>query len=869
MNIRRAFASIFAFAFANVCGGTLVPGDGLIPMLAVSGRPTEAEVRAKVASIHAQGIGSFLIYARSGLEVEYMGAEWLALCEWFCDEAEKRGMKVWLYDEYNWPSGTCRGRVPSENDAWRYAEYGVFRNPDGTFRWTSALAPEGWVNVCESDAVSRFIELTHDVYAKRLARWFDNKTILGVFSDEPGHSVGVTFPDGKPVISFRKWSGLEDEYRAATGRDLKSDVEKWIETKEGDVWPVYLGLMGRRFRSAYFDQIRAWCDRHGILFTGHLVCENYIFSSLRNNGNPILCLRGESLPGLDEISTAIYADLEARPSMEWETFNLARQAVLHRGNGGLAELFACGPPGQVPATLRFMLWMCALHGIDHYVTCMDSMDMKGLVEKHGYLSPVSPIQPWYERHANVLAAEAKIAAEWARKTVSEREVAVRYPIRAAALKVFSGPEKIANGLDLDERFYRLLRILEINQMTCRLIDEGETTDLPLVFSFCTDGTLVEERTSKTGLNEDVVLALCRERLPTTFSVFERNGARAKNLLVRTFSDGSSAVLNLQPFSERALVAERDGMRTMFSLPQRGVVLFAPGALPSPPVAPAAVQSLAGMKWELSLSAPNVRRINFDSSKRGVLTVAGTLEGVRLVTRECAMSYAITTSGRPVGMNEQPAEREKVIRHIAEPYAFEMDGVRVEALDSCTLLRPGYNPLYRQTAPFSLAGGVHKFAIVSGEADQNFFLPALFVAGDFAVCNGVLVPRTQGRVKLGPLAAYGLGDFIGTATWSANVKVPAAVHVRLHLSTGGCVTSVKFAECDLGVRAWAPFEWEFPEDCAGKEGRLEISVSTSVRPMFGDMSAGKWDNARIWYSVDCPDGPSGLLDAAWTLLDPLK
>jgi hypothetical protein len=67
-----------------------------------------------------------------------------------------------------------------------------------------------------------------------------------------------------------------------------------------------------------------------------------------------------------------------------------------------------------------------------------------------------------------------------------------------------------------------------------------------------------------------------------------------------------------------------------------------------------------------------------------------------------------------------------------------------------------------------------------------------------------------------------------------------------------------------VRAWEPFEWDLPDDFNGKEGRLEISVSTSARPMFGDISGGKWDNVRIWFSVDGPDVPCGLLDAAWIL-----
>ena len=843
-------------------------GDGMIPFLAITGKPTEAEVRAKVAVIQGQGIDSFLIYARSGLELEYMGEEWLKLNEWFCDEAEKCGMKVWLYDEYNWPSGTCKGRVPSENDAWRYAEYGVYRNPDGSYRWTTALAPGGWVNVCEPAAVARFIGLTHEVYAKRLDRWFKNKTILGIFTDEPGHPTRVTFPDGKPLVSFRKYSGLEKEYCEATGRELKADVEKWLATKEGDVWSVYLGLMGKRFRAAYFDQIRAWCDAHGILLTGHMISENDLYGSARCNGNPILCLRGESLPGMDEIGTAYDATPGARPAIEWVTYNVARQAILHRGNGGLVELYACGPANHVPATLRNVMWQCAFHGIDHYITCMDVMDERGLVEKHGYLSPTGPIHPWYEKHARVLADEARVAAAWARKTVAEREVAVRYPNRLASQLAIAG-RKGVTGPDL----YGLLKTLELNQFTCRLVDEDESTDLPLVFTCRTDGRYAEERTGKVDLTAEAALALCRERLPATFKVLEQDGTPATDVLVRTYADGSSAVLNLQPFSERTLVAERNGTRTPFTLPARGVVLFGaaggtcggrgatalPSGSPGGLALPSAVRSLANVDWDLALSAPNLRRVNFDDARKGALTVAAPLKGVRLVTRDCAMSYAVTPSGRPVGLNEQPAKGETVIRHIAEPYAFEMDGAKVESPESCTSLRPCYDPLYRQTKPFDLAAGERRFAIALGEADKNFFFPALFLAGDFAVFNGVLMPRPKGKVRLGPLATHGLADFTGTATWSAEVMVPKAA--RLRLATGGRLTQVKLDGKDLGVRAWAPFEWNVPAELAGKKAKLEISVSTSVQPMLGDPAAGKWD-MRFWFAVSGPDGPCGLLAADW-------
>ena len=80
-------------------------------------------------------------------------------------------------------------------------------------------------------------------------------------------------------------------------------------------------------------------------------------------------------------------------------------------------------------------------------------------------------------------------------------------------------------------------------------------------------------------------------------------------------------------------------------------------------------------------------------------------------------------------------------------------------------------------------------------------------------------------------------------------------------SGGRVTRVALAGKDLGVRAWAPFEWDVPAELVGQKAKLEIAVSTSVQPMYGDPSAGTWD-MRFWFTVSGPDGPCGLLAADW-------
>ena len=83
------------------------PPAPLIPMGAITGRPDENTVRETLEAYKSVGIDQYLIYPRSGLETEYMSEEWLQLCEWFCRQEQRLGMKIWLYDEYNWPRGSC------------------------------------------------------------------------------------------------------------------------------------------------------------------------------------------------------------------------------------------------------------------------------------------------------------------------------------------------------------------------------------------------------------------------------------------------------------------------------------------------------------------------------------------------------------------------------------------------------------------------------------------------------------------------------------------------------------------------------------------------------------------------------------------
>jgi len=44
-----------------------------------------------------------------GFPADYLSEEMFEAIGWAVDEAKKHGMRFWIYDEYNWPSGAAGG----------------------------------------------------------------------------------------------------------------------------------------------------------------------------------------------------------------------------------------------------------------------------------------------------------------------------------------------------------------------------------------------------------------------------------------------------------------------------------------------------------------------------------------------------------------------------------------------------------------------------------------------------------------------------------------------------------------------------------------------------------------------------------------
>ncbi|MGE5611317.1 MAG: hypothetical protein ACM359_18860, partial [Bacillota bacterium] len=77
------------------------------------------EFRRQVREMAAQGVYAAMPHPRFGMDRRlYLEPPYWAAMDATIDEAKKVGARVYLYDEYNWPSGGAGGRVTETEGDW-------------------------------------------------------------------------------------------------------------------------------------------------------------------------------------------------------------------------------------------------------------------------------------------------------------------------------------------------------------------------------------------------------------------------------------------------------------------------------------------------------------------------------------------------------------------------------------------------------------------------------------------------------------------------------------------------------------------------------------------------------------------------------
>ena len=301
-----------------------------------------------------QNVHEFFIFAATCLgKPSFFSEEWFEYVEFTLKEAEKRNMKVWIYDDLNWPSGSCGGKLIKEYPELRefrvaYSskklepgefapfnpvglrlsiweqdgvftavepdEYGYFTNKgdsDGTLhfvhykpmerRLLNAGATMGsWYQRGQLDLVNKkafklWVDTLYGEYERRFGKYFGT-LIKGFFTDEPqGHSFdGATAPYNKEM--------------------RQCFIERYGYDPENELLKLFLNIPGaEEFRRNYFSvytdlfsdnmkMLGEWCSERNLLMTGHCIFEevrNNLQSFTLRNGDPHRLLKYFSAPGCD------------------------------------------------------------------------------------------------------------------------------------------------------------------------------------------------------------------------------------------------------------------------------------------------------------------------------------------------------------------------------------------------------------------------------------------------------------------------------------------------------------------------------------------------------------------------------------------
>ena len=769
----------------------------IIVMLAMTTRLSKERITRKIQSLHRGGVSGVMLYARSGLEVEYMSEDWRSFCADIIEAARAEGMTVWLYDEFNWPSGACKGMVVQENPAYEAKRFVV---EDGRVS-VRALPEEGteliWnrTDLLNPQAVDCFIRKTHEQYY----RWFGKDfggLIEGIFTDEPSYIYACQQENMLPY-----YEGIHQDYAEAFSADLEADMLDWQSGGNNGFPKRFYAIITRRFRDTYLGRVSAWCQAHGLKTTGHLMNDDDLYRSIRSSGDWFASCELLDVPGLDNIVSDV--------NTLFDCTNAKLEALRLEGKKeAMAELFALGPCNMSFAKMTQTLWHNAAYGINRYFVAVSHFDAKGNWNKPDYFTNFTDDSPHFAMFP-LLAEEARKAAAWADKE-PVYQVAVRYPYSACLDAMSAGQQqKVADN------YQDCVQTLIQNQIPWRLIRESAQGNYPVTVSMDAAGFRMDDCDRKFDTMQALLdTAGC---FSSPAQVLE-NGKLAENVFVKAYTDGSVLVIDRSESpAERQLELRRDDLRAAFTLSYQGVRTL--GA------------DFAGEE----ISAYN--------------SVPVTVEQLRM-DRDNLYRCEFYDRSSCILRTEEPVRVRIHVRQYPAKETVMLDGKVLAADRPCDQLTNCFNPLYTSTGELVLTPGEH---VLTTEAADSMHLPAVLLGGDF-VFGGNCLYTDPGRVASVPF----FGCMTATVTFSVPENAREAwvslgdqpLAARLELN--GKIVSENIAS--FGRLA-------LPADSAGKKVTALVHVYSSLAPIFGDVAAAdqKLDMRVHWVRDYCAASRQEMLD----------
>ncbi len=260
--------------------------------------------------------------------------------------------------------------------------------------WTSPwFNNTAYVDTLSKEAIGKFIEVTHERYFQAVGKDFGG-LVPAIFTDEPAFEpfrvLGNPLATDDVVMSWSRDFGAT--YQARHGVDVLDTLPELVWNLPGGTASLarwrYHDHNCELFASAFADTIGAWCDRHNLLFTGHMMEEHTLGSQTRMIGEAMRSYRGFSLPGIDLLCD----------SLEFTTAKQSQSASRQFARPGvMSELYGVtGWDFDFAGHKRQGDWQAAL-GITVRVPHLSWVSMGGEA-KRDYPAALDEHSPWYREY---------------------------------------------------------------------------------------------------------------------------------------------------------------------------------------------------------------------------------------------------------------------------------------------------------------------------------------------------------------------------------------------------------------------------------------------------------------------------------------
>lgn len=312
------------------------------------------------------------------------------------------GINLWGYRELTGDLSPAAVRAAAEELApahadepgeWRVLRFDIV--PDAC---NSNYNGTTYIDTMSRKATDRFIELTHEQYREKCGDRLGT-SIKGIFTDEPhrGHCMDDRREqDGIMTCSMCWTDDLFGEFRRRYGYDARPIIPELFYRMRGElVAPVklhYIDLADNLFLENFAEPLNDWCEKHGIVFTGHVLHEDSLMNQTVPEGSLMRFYEHMGYPGID--------CLTEHNRCYWIVKQLASTARQTGKRWMLSELYGCtGWQFNFKSHKAVGDWQ-ALFGINLRCQHLSWYTMEG-ESKRDYPASILHQSPWYKDYAKV------------------------------------------------------------------------------------------------------------------------------------------------------------------------------------------------------------------------------------------------------------------------------------------------------------------------------------------------------------------------------------------------------------------------------------------------------------------------------------